>query len=285
MLVELGKYEKISTLKIPTIFTMASVLQPTHHQMDHTKLPSHATQAPDAEGSDYSDTEEPIRAPGEKSPTTSLYDQDDSLGSFPQGGKEISFFPTFTRQNLLIVEGLADLNTVDPQRDATMYVANSIKPSSPSVTLIQGNTKGGTVLGVVNTSIISSSYKIGLGNPETSVNWSEMKRHGLVSKSYWSFNFEGQEFKWKRTHAKALGAGPSLRNKKLIDDKGNVLAVYRSNRLSAWKKMGKLTIVQDLGNDWHMLVLLTFLGLLEKERRMNGGTLMGMGMGAGGSTC
>jgi hypothetical protein len=258
---------------------MSATTHSIDHYIDPNKLPPHAAHAPHADNSDYSETEEPVRAPGETSPTASLYDHDDTLGSIPQDGKVFSFFHTASHIDFRIIDGVADLKTIDPSRDATMYVSNSYKPGSPSVTLCQGNEKSGQVLGVAETGIVN--YKVGLGSPPHSA-WSEMKRHGLVHKTYWSFNFQDQEFKWKRTHDKSLGAGPSMRNKKLVDGMGNALAVYQTNQLSGWKKMGRLIIMKDLGNEWQLLVLLTFLVLLEKERRVRRGGLVAMRAGASG---
>jgi hypothetical protein len=71
-----------------------------------------------------------------------------------------------------------------------------------------------------------------------------------------------------------------LSNKKLVDhETGEVVALYLTNHLKSWKKVGRLMIYQDLGGDWAMMILLSILGIVEKQRRKRRTALLTYGGG------
>lgn len=64
----------------------------------------------------------------------------------------------------------------------------------------------------------------------------------------------------------------SFNNYKLVDETGEVLAVFACNALKSWSKLGKLVLRVDgvsrgWGGQWEIMVLLSVLGLVEKSRR------------------
>src|SRR5262249_41097322 len=76
---------------------------------------------------------------------------------------------------------------------------------------------------------------------------------------------------------KSLGASVSLKNKKLVDE--NTKEV--SNNLKSWKKMGKFIIFEDYGPKWDLMVLVSLLDLIEKQRRKRGSAMFPGGAGSG----
>lgn len=134
------------------------------------------------------------------------------------------------------------------------------------------------------------NYHISLGDPdEVNTEWVDMKRHGAFKTRYWEFSMPITEdslkrhtFTWKRTHDKTLGASSSLKNKKLVDeDTKEVVAIYLSNNLKSWKKMGKFIILKDYGPKWDVMVLVSLLGLIEKQRRKRRSAMFPGGAGGG----
>lgn len=79
-------------------------------------------------------------------------------------------------------------------------------------------------------------------------------------------------FVWKRTNHTPIGddmpSTLSTKNFKLIDEHTEELvAVYVNNGVKSWEKCGKFQINVDYGAQFDVMVLITGLSLLEKERR------------------
>jgi hypothetical protein len=263
-------------IKIHLISSIMATLKPGS-AIDNTNVS-------DQSDDEFKGVNTPIRRSHESSPTSSLYNEDAStlvnVGGNATAVKEYSFYNTTSRLNLRIVPGSVSIKAVDPKRDAIYYVNNSsFMPGKPDVTLSAGSEKGGKVVGVCRMRFGLGTYNIALGDPGkdgVDAPWEMMKRHGVFGSRYWEFSLpvakgssERRTFRWKRTHDKSIDVGGlSLGNKKLIDQETQeIVAVYLSNQTKSWKKRGKLLICKDYGEDWELMVLITLLALLEKQRR------------------
>lgn len=220
----------------------------------------------------------PMRRSNESSPTASVYSlagTETAVSTKPT--KEYSFFNSTSHLDILIVPGAKSAKDTNPEKDAIYFVDNSmINPGKADVTVRAGSGKGGNIVGVCRMRFGFGTYNIGLGDPDhTDTEWEAMKRHGAFKTRRWEFSmpvaegsFKRHTFTWKRTHDKSVGATHSLRNKKLIDEETKeVVAVYLTNHLKSWKKMGKLIVLRDYGEKWELMVLISLLGLIERQRR------------------
>jgi hypothetical protein len=275
---------------------MASHPPPAIKVEDDSKDTSHAHDEAYDSDSDYSAT----LTPSTHSPTTSLYDKEDlelplaTSGIASQPIFQYSFFHTTSHLNLRIVPvdpaHPKPSCATAPEREATFYATNSLfNPHAADVTLHAGPSESGAVCGVVHMRFKFGTYHVGIGDTvtnEAGVRWYNMQRHGVFKGRYWQIKWEGVDggeggvYSWKRTHDRGIGASPSLRNKKLVEEKtGQVVALYLTNHLKSWKKVGKLMIYKDLGGDWAMMVLLSILGIVEKQRRKRRAALLTYGGG------
>ncbi|EAU31580.1 predicted protein [Aspergillus terreus NIH2624] len=120
----------------------------------------------------------------------------------------------------------------------------------------------------------SSVLKVGLGSPQTdyATQWEDMITEKVGGSEYrWSMNLQTSpdksrkrtQFVWKRTqHVTVDGVSASKlssRNFKLLDDSGNIVAVFTSDR--TYRKCGKLQVNVDYGQDFDTMVFITCLGL------------------------
>lgn len=233
------------------------------------------------------------RRSNESSPTASIYDLDtltDAENS-ARPVKEYSFFNSTSHLDILIVPGARSARDTEPEKEAMYYVDNSmVNPNKADVTVREGPGKKGKVVGACRMRFGFGNYHISLGDPdEVNTEWVDMKRHGAFKTRYWEFSMTITEdslkrhtFTWKRTHDKTLGASSSLKNKKLVDeDTKEVVAIYLSNNLKSWKKMGKFIILKDYGPKWDVMVLVSLLGLIEKQRRKRRSAMFPGGAGGG----
>ena len=221
------------------------------------------------------------RRSNESSPTVSVYDLDTLVAAetanSAQPVKEYSFFSSSNHLDIFILAGARPAKDTTPDKEAMYFVNNSmINPNKPDVTVRAGPGKEGEIVGVCRMRFGLFTYHIGLGDPDdASTEWEDMKVHGAFKTRHWEFSMpvvEGSSkrhtFTWKRTHDKTLGASPSLKNRKLIDeDTKEVVAVYLKNKVKGWKKMGKSILFKDYGPKWELMVLVTCLGLIERQRR------------------
>lgn len=216
-----------------------------------------------------------LRKSQEPSPTQSLYSEDDGSAA---GGKEFSIYHTGSHLNLRIVRGAAPSKTTEPKRDAEFYVDNSMwTPGKPDVTLIAGPEKKGAVVAVVKISPLFRHLTVGFGDPKSAegdeVKFEKVNKDGVFKSKGWSFCIEAPElngredFVWKRTKDASLGAQHWDSRKLVRKETGEPVAVFLSNGIKSWRKMGKLKIMQDYGGNWEMMVLCSLIGLIEAVRR------------------
>lgn len=249
----------------------------THAPLPHDVGKSHS---PFDDSSDDDLVGDLKRRSNESSPTTSVYDLNTlvaaEIANSAQPVKEYSFFNSPSHLDIFILAGARSAKDTKPENEAMYYVDNSmINPNKPDVTLRIGPGKDGKIVGVCRMRFGLWTYHIGLGDPDNEdIEWEDMKCHGAFKTRHWEFSMpvaEGSSkhtFTWKRTHDKMLGATSSLKNRKLIDeDTKEVVAVYLKNNLKGWKKMGKFVIFKDYGPKWELMVLITLLGLIERQRR------------------
>lgn len=157
-----------------------------------------------------------------------------------------------------------------------------LKRTKPSLTLHAGPTATSPVAAVSHLLKLGGHFKIGLGDPENvdAVAWDDMTRQNIIASEYhWETALPGgvkgerrRVLTWKRTRTvgvegmevKALAG----RNYKLLDEKGEVLAVFTSKR--TMRNCGVLEIRVDLGVEFDRLVVITCMSLYEKARRDSG---------------
>ncbi|RMZ75326.1 hypothetical protein DV737_g5336, partial [Chaetothyriales sp. CBS 132003] len=222
------------------------------------------TSYPQAEGDEKRRSDTP-EDPGKVSRTSdeSIFD---ALTMTDSGIKILSVFHTKSHLNLRIHDPMQD--------DACLYfVENSaLTPKKPDVILFAGSEKQGCpIAGVARwSSMYSKEVQIGLGDAgienENGLNipWEKMTCTSgwKYSEHRWkhSIDHKEREFVWKRTHHEGLEPEHnswSYMNFKLLDAQTNkVVVTFASNVLKAWKKFGRFTFRQDLGENWQLMVVL-----------------------------
>ncbi|KAL7947991.1 hypothetical protein V8C42DRAFT_271414 [Trichoderma barbatum] len=172
---------------------------------------------------------------------------------------------------------------ITPEGEETLYkIKNSPFPrgGNPDLALLDGPDKTASPLVVCHMPAFSRHFKIGFGDPADpeDIIWEDFlkpKLGGCERKISASFSKDGaicesgkghrEEFTWKRTHhvgvpGKKLGHS-ALRNRKLIDERGEVVAVF------TFDKTGWLQINVDKGRDFDVMVMMTLVSILEWLRR------------------
>ncbi|KAK5684248.1 hypothetical protein LTS10_004112 [Elasticomyces elasticus] len=94
---------------------------------------------------------------------------------------------------------------------------------------------------------------------------------GGWSQKIYSFEVDGQRYRWKRTHRKDLGASKiGYKHFKLVDDAGVILAVFIYTRAlwgSLKKQMGTLEWFGDVGPKLELTSLVIMMGIQEVIRQ------------------
>ncbi|KAI9707628.1 MAG: hypothetical protein M1836_000589 [Candelina mexicana] len=230
----------------------------------------------------------PVRRLSESSGSGSEYD----LSNVPEA-KDLP--PTHKEYVLVYASNPLDLKVFSPTltdpstfKDKTSkplyFVDNSVfTRGTPDVALIDGVDKTGPIIASAKFSAFSKETAIGLGSPNKpkEVVWEELRR---VSKDWskyaWTMtipdaNHETRKtFIWTRTHNdKYLDTDTDAtklchRHLKLVDEATDeVVALFLSNRLKSWHKMGKFQVWKSWGQEWELMMLLTGLTVIEKARR------------------
>ncbi|KAJ4865323.1 hypothetical protein T069G_01853 [Trichoderma breve] len=170
-----------------------------------------------------------------------------------------------------------------PEGEETLYkVKNSPFPrgGTPDLALLDGPDKTAPVLVVCHMPKFSRHFKIGFGDPADpdSIIWEDFikpKIGGCERRISVSFASDGsicetgqgqrEEFTWKRTHHVGVDGKKlhhsRLRNRKLIDERGEVVAIF------TFDKTGWLQINLDRGRDFDVMVMVTLLSIIEWMRR------------------
>lgn len=162
-------------------------------------------------------------------------------------------------------------------RTPLAYVRSSVFTiGKPDLTYHAGETDQAPIAAVSKFINFSRHCKVGFGDPnDPNIIWEDLKRHKLTSHYRIEIALNGgarKSFMWKRTHNTPIGDDApsklSTKNFKLIDEQTEeLLAVYVNNGVKSWEKCGKFQINVDYGAQFDVMVLITGLSLLEKERR------------------
>ncbi|KAJ5998168.1 hypothetical protein N7522_009828 [Penicillium canescens] len=175
----------------------------------------------------------------------------------------------------------------DSQSSAELSIYSDTPPTAPSSRLFHvyhrrhltyhaGETEDAPITAVCKFINFSRHCKVGLGNPDDpNVAWEDLTRHKLTTHYRFEITLDTGErraFIWKRTNTVGIGEEKpskiSSKNFKLQDEQTEELvAVYLNNGMKSRKKSGKFQINVDYGAVFDTMVIITGLGLLEKERR------------------
>lgn len=147
--------------------------------------------------------------------------------------------------------------------------------SSPDVVLRQGPGKDAPIVALARFRW-SRHLKLGLGDPDVSekdIVWEDMLNvsKGIGHSQYrfeMTIDNQRRSFLWQRTRDPADGVSGLGKlascNYKLVDlVTGDTVAVFIENWHSL-RKLGKLQLTANLGNDWELMVVLAIAALIEK---------------------
>lgn len=171
----------------------------------------------------------------------------------------------------------SDFAILTADKTPLAYVrCSSFTIGKPDLTYHAGETDQAPIAAVCKFINFSRHSKVGFGDPnDPNIIWEDLKRHKLTThyRMEVTLNYGTRKaFVWKRTNHTPIGDDkPSMlstKNFKLIDEHTEELvAVYVNNGVKSWEKCGKFQINVDYGAQFDVMVLITGLSLLEKERR------------------
>jgi hypothetical protein len=235
----------------------------------------------------------PRRGSRESSPAKSEYDT--SIPSLDAPSKSaVRTFDVYNSRSHI------NLRIFDPTSNTCIYYVDhsAFTPKKPDMILFQGSDKQGCpIAGVARwKSMWGKTVDIGIGNPglklenAASIPWETMTAEKSVKINDHRFRVPndpmGKTYMWRRTHHVGIekeNNSWSNSNYKLLDGETNeVLATFGCNTFKSWKKFGKFTFRQDLGEEWQLMALLTCLALIEKGRRRSRARRSNGGGGGGG---
>ena len=153
---------------------------------------------------------------------------------------------------------------------------SSFTIGKPDVTYHAGETDQAPIAAVCKFINFSRHCKVGFGDSnDPNIVWEDLQRYKLTTHYRIEVTLNGgtrKAFVWKRTnHTPIEDDMPSklsTKNFKLIDEQTEELvAVYVNHGVKSWEECGKFQINVDYGAQFDVMVLITGLSLLEKERR------------------
>lgn len=152
---------------------------------------------------------------------------------------------------------------------------SSFTIGKPDVTYHAGETDQAPIAAVCKFINFSRHCKVGFGDAnDANIVWEDLKRYKLTTHYQIEMTLGGarKAFVWKRTNHTPVGddmpSKLSTKNFKLIDEQTEeLIAVYVNNGVKSWEKCGKFQINVQYGTEFDVMVLITGLSLLEKERR------------------
>ncbi|VUC32718.1 unnamed protein product [Clonostachys rosea] len=170
----------------------------------------------------------------------------------------------------------------DSERNIKAYTAeiSVFSIGKPDLTLIQGSSRNSrSMVAATHFKKLGRTIRIGLGNTEhapSHVRWEDMKAERAMKIFHvWSLTLPDgskRSFAWKKTshhHADGERGGLLSTNYKLVDMTGgggnNIVAVCTTS--GTFTEHAKLQIYQDLGPDFQVMVLMTFISIYEVLRR------------------
>lgn len=156
-----------------------------------------------------------------------------------------------------------------------LYVANYFwTPGKHDICLHTGDSKAGPVLGVAHLDILGRNNTIGLGDPNsalTSMVWEKLSRVSKVALSKYTFDSifgeEGRKtFEWRSTKHIPFDDQGDFELVE-VENPHMALAKFVGVGLVKHTKRGTLLIREGYGDAWELMVLLTWLGIVELSRR------------------
>ncbi|KAK7214713.1 hypothetical protein V2G26_002716 [Clonostachys chloroleuca] len=174
----------------------------------------------------------------------------------------------------------------DSERNIKAYTAeiSVFSVGKPDLTLIQGSSRNSSsMVAAAHLKKIGRTIRIALGNTDHApgqVRWEEMKAGSAMKICHvWALTLTDgsrRTFAWKKTsnyRADRARGGIFSTRYKLVDmmgGGGNVVAVCTTS--GTFTEHAKLQINQDLGPDFRVLVIMTFISLFEVLRRARAAT-------------
>lgn len=149
-------------------------------------------------------------------------------------------------------------------------------PKKPDLTLHNGSSDKGPVIGMVHFNHFSTEMTMGLGDPanSASVAWEALRRMGWTASAH-EFHFtmpsgERKLFTWKRTKSQHIAGKSTTKmdrnNMKLVEGTdGRVIGLFTTNGIMS--RSGTLQIFVAFGEHFDLFVLLAVLAIYEKNMR------------------
>ncbi|KAK4545126.1 hypothetical protein LTR36_003677 [Oleoguttula mirabilis] len=131
---------------------------------------------------------------------------------------------------------------------------------------LAADAENGPIIAACKLESFSRSLRFFIGNPDCTdkATWSICECAGFVEKHYSFRSSDGRLLQWKRTHNKDLG-GKTFggRTFKLVDEGGNVLAVYVHTQSVFGKRhqIARFDFYVELGQELELVSLVTMLGI------------------------
>lgn len=171
-------------------------------------------------------------------------------------------------------------------------IKTKIMPSKPRLTFHTGGSTDGSVAAVLHFQVPTVDMKVGLGDPAdlVTIEWEDLScMNKLTHAKYtWSVNLpssKGMEervgdsvarrtFIWTRTRNQGIDgkkpSGATNRHWKLAaEGSEELLAIFTGD--SKLGKCGTLAMREDLGGKFHLMALVTLLGMYDRARTAGGG--------------
>lgn len=174
-------------------------------------------------------------------------------------------FNTSSRINFRIHNG-------GSQGPVVFYINNSVfTPGTPDVQVIRGADKDGPIVAFGKFHNLSGHVTMGLGTPDSdAVVFEELQKASRLTHSEYVFESDQAtpdkrrvKYIWQRTIGKGLVA-----NYACVDaGSGRLMAYFAKTGAKSAKKVGRLCVTADTTEEFHLLLLLSWMAIREKENR------------------
>ena len=156
-------------------------------------------------------------------------------------------------------------------KDPVVYYCNNsiFTPGTPDVELHAGDRRDGPIVSYAKFHNLSSHVTLGLGDPKADPVFEELRKDSKIAHSEYIFETAAmhdatrRKLIWRRTIGKNLYANYAC----LDGATGKVMAYYASTGNKSMKKVGKLCVTSNEGDQFEQLLLVSFLSIREKESR------------------
>lgn len=200
-------------------------------------------------------------------PNESDSEAEEHPGSTPREAVRQTYgiFSTSSRINFRIHAG-------GSQSPIVFYVNNSIfTPSTPDVQVMRGADKNGPIVAFGKFHNLSGHVTVGLGSPDSDgVVFEELHKVSQLVHSEYVFESDQAtpdkrraKYIWRRTIGKGLFA-----NYACVDaENGRMMAYFVKTGMRSAKKVGRLCVTAETTDQFHLLLLVSWLAIREKENR------------------